>query len=142
MASFVVTHELANYVGQGDVELDAHTFKAALTNVAPTAAGSQTLSGITQIGATGGYAVASLTGVTFAETGAGTGIWQWSCDPFAWTASGADFDEARYVAIYDDSHASDVLIGFVDYEAAFVVTDGNSFTVTPGANGVFRITVN
>jgi hypothetical protein len=36
---------------------------------------------------------------------------------------------------------ADPLIGYLDYGSTFVVTDGNTLTVTPGANGVWRLTV-
>ena len=144
MATFQVTDEFANYLASTKtIDLDADTFKAVLTNSAPTKAGTQVLADITQIAGTGGYAAATLSGVTFAETGAGTGIWQFTSSAFAWTASGADFATARYIAIYDDTPTSpaDPVVGYLDYGSTFVVTNGNTFTVTPGANGIFRITV-
>ena len=133
MATFVVTHELGNYLGGGGgtgaIDL------AQATNAV--------LADLTQIAATGGYAAATITTPTWAETGAGTGIWQFSCDPFSWTASGADFATGRYIYIYDDTPTSpaDPLIGYLDYGTTFVVTNGSTLTVTPGANGVFRLTV-
>lgn len=141
MATFVVVHEFANHLGQGDVELDAHTFKACITNTAPAQATNAVLADLTQIAATGGYAAATLASVTFTETGAGTGIWEFDSAPFAWTASGANFATGRYIYIYDDTHASKVLVGYLDYGSTFVVTDGNTLTVTPGANGIMRLTV-
>jgi len=141
LATFVVTHEFANYLGQGDVELDAHTFKAVITNTSPNQATNQVLGDLTQISGTGGYAAATLASVTYSETGSGTGIWEFDSAPFAWTASGANFATGRYIYIYDDTHASDALVGYLDYGTTFVVTDGNTLTVTPGANGIFRITV-
>lgn len=142
MATFQVTDEFANFLGKKRDDLSADTFKAVLSNVAPTKAGTQVLADITQIAATGGYAAVTLSGVTWAETGAGSGIWQFTSAAFSWTASGADFATARYISIYDDTSTNDDVVGFLDYGAAFVVTNGNSFTVTPGGSGVFRITVN
>jgi hypothetical protein len=147
MATFQVVDELANNLagggGTGFLDLPADTFKAVLSNVAPTKAGSQVLADITQIAATGGYAAVTLTGVTFTETGGGTGIWAFTSAAFSWTASGADFATARYVVIYDDTPTSpaDPIIGYVDYGTTFVVTNGSSFTVTPGGSGIFRMTV-
>lgn len=143
MATFVPTHEFGKYLGDGVAALASHTFKAVLTNTAPTQAGSTTLSGITQISSTGGYAAVTLTGVTWSETGAGTGIWEFDSAAFSWTASGASFDTARYIVIYDDTPTSpaDPLVGYIDYGSGFAVTNGNSLTVTPGANGIFRLTV-
>lgn len=145
MATFQVVDEWANYIQTASTkpDLDSDTFKAVLTNTAPTKAGTQVLLDITQIASTGGYAAVSLSGVTFAETGAGTGIWAFTSSAFSWTASGADFATARYVVIYDDTPTSpaDPVVGFIDYGTTFVVTNGNSLTVTPGANGIYRTTV-
>jgi len=141
MATFQVTDEFANYLGTAAANMDTHVFKAALTLTAPVKATTTTLSTVTQIAATGGYAVTADINGTWAETGAGTGIWQFTSSAFSWTATGADFASARYIVIYDDTHASDAVVGFVDYGAPFVVTEGNSLTVTPGANGIFRLTV-
>jgi hypothetical protein len=145
MATFVVTHEFANYITTSSTkpDLDSDTFKAVITNTSPSQAGNQVLADLTQIASTGGYAAATLSGVTFAETGGGTGIWAFTSSAFSWTASGANFATGRYIYIYDDTPTSpaDPLVGYVDYGTTFVVTDGSTFTVTPGANGIFRITV-
>jgi len=147
MATFQVVDEYANYLavsgGANGPDVDGDTYKAALTNSAPTKAGTQVIADITQIGGTGGYAAVTLSGVSFAETGAGTGIWQFTSSAFSWTASGADFGTARYVVIYDDTASTPAkpVVGFLDYGTTFVVTNGNTFTVTPGANGIYRITV-
>jgi hypothetical protein len=143
MATFVVTHEFAKYLGTKEADLSADTFKAVITNTAPNQATNQVLADLTQIAGTGGYAAVTLTGVTFTETGAGTGIWELDSNPFSWTASGANFATGQYIYIYDDTATTpdDPLVGYLDYGTTFVVTDGNSLTVTPGANGIARITV-
>lgn len=140
MATFLVTHEFANHLGQKLIDMDTDTFKAVLSNVAPTQAGTSVISDITQIAGTGGYAAVTLTGVTYTETGAGTGIWQFDSDPFAWTASGAAFATARYLAIYDDTATNDAVLGYADL-GSFTLADGATLTVTPGANGIVRHTV-
>lgn len=142
MATCQVVDEFANFMGKKRDDLSADTFKAVLTNTAPTKAGTQVLADITQIAGTGGYAAVTLSGVTWTETGAGSGIWQFTSSAFSWTASGADFATARYVVIYDDTSTNDDVVGYIDYGTTFVLTNGNTFTVTPGANGIFRMTVN
>jgi hypothetical protein len=144
MATFVCVDELAEYLGTAQIHNDSHTFKAVITNTGPNQATDATLAGLTEIVSTGGYADATITGNAWTETGAGSGIWEFDCNPFSWTASGANFAEGRYIYIYDDTPTSpvaDPLIGYLDYGSAFVVTDGNTLTVTPGANGVWRLTV-
>jgi hypothetical protein len=144
MATFQVTDEFVKYLGQASIDLDSHTFKAALTLTDPTKAGTTNIASVTQIAATGGYDVVTIANPVFTETGAGTGIWEFDCDPFEWTASGANFAEARYVVIFDYINGSpqdDPVVGFLDYGGSFVVKDGNTFKVTPGTSGVLRMTV-
>lgn len=147
MATFQVVDEIANYAftsgGTAGPDFDADTFKAALCLTAPTKAGTQVIADITQIASTGGYAPVTLTSVTWAETGSGTGTWQFSSAAFSWTASGADFASARYIVVYDDTATTPAkpVVGYLDYGSSFTVTNGNSLTVTPGANGIFRVTV-
>lgn len=146
MAVFQVVDEFANYLaasgGAAGLDINGDSYLAVLSNVAPTKAGTQILTDITQIAGTGGYAASALSGITWAETGAGTGIWQFSSNAFSWTASGADFATARYVAIYDDTPTSpvDPVVGFADL-GSFVLANGFTLTITPGANGILRITV-
>ena len=144
MATFVVTDEFANYLATKEINAAADTFKAVITNSAPNQATNQVLADLTQIAGTGGYAAVTLTGVTYTETGSGTGIWEFDSAPFAFTATGADFATGRYIYISDHDTATtpdDPLVGYFDYGTTFVVTDGNSLTVTPGANGIARVTV-
>jgi hypothetical protein len=52
MAAFVLLHEFGKFLGNGTIDLDTHTFKAALTNSAPTQGTNTVLTDITQISAT------------------------------------------------------------------------------------------
>ena len=140
MATFTLFHEFIFSLGGSDIDLDSDTFKAVLSNVAPTAAGSTVLTDITQIANGNGYTTGGVTlsGVTWAETGAGTGIWQWTVSDFTWTASGGSIATFQYVVIYDDTSLNHKLVGYLDYGSALDITNGNSFTVDVGASGVFR----
>ena len=141
MATAVCFDDFAKNVGLKLINLDTDTIKAVLSLTAPNAETMDQLADITQIAADGGYAAATCANPTWAETGAGTGIWQFSSDAFAWTATGADFASARYVTLYSDTATGDELICFIDYGGAFTLTNGNTLTVTPGANGLVRFTV-
>ena len=141
MPTFQVTDQAAAYLGDALVDFNSHVFKAALCLTAPTKAGTTNLASVTQIAATGGYAPVTLTSVTYAETGGGTGIWQFSSAAFEWVASGANFASAQYMVIYDDNGAGKEVLGFLDYGAPFTVQDAQTLRYTPGANGIFRITV-
>ena len=140
MATFVLFDEFIFNLGAGNIDLDSHTFKAVLTNTAPTAATDDELADITQITQQFGYLTGGVTlaSVTWAETGAGTGIWQWSAADFSWTASGGTFGPFRYVPIYSDTSTGDKLVGYLDYGSSIEITDGNSFTVDIGSSGIFQ----
>lgn len=143
MATFTFFDEFKKYLADGTIDLDTHTFKAGLTNTAPTAGTDTVWANITEISAGNGYTAAgqALTSVTWAETGAGTGIWQWTAADFSWTASGGSIGTFRYVVIYDDTPTSpaDPLVGYWDYGSALTVTTGNTFTADIGASGIFRL---
>ena len=141
MAQFQVTDEFAQYMGNAEIDLNSHVYKAVLTLTAPTKAGTTNLASLTQIAATGGYAAVAVGNPTWAETGAASGVWKFSSDAFSWTATGADFAPARYIAIYNDTATGDPVVGFLDYTSQFIVTENNSLTVTPGANGILTVTV-
>lgn len=143
MATFTFFHEFKRYLADGTIDLDSHTFKAVLTNSAPSAANDTVLANITQIANGNGYTTggATLSSVTWTETGAGTGVWRFTFADFTWTASGGSFGPFQYVVFYDDTPTSpaDPLVGYLDYGSAITITNGNSFTVDVGASGVFDL---
>jgi hypothetical protein len=143
MATFTFFDEFKKYIGDGTIDLDTHTFKAMLTNSAPTAGTNTVKADITEISAGNGYTAGgnTLGTVTWVETGAGTGIWQFTSADSVWTASGGSIGPFRYVVVYDDTPTSpaDPLVGFLDYGSNVTVTTGNTFTVDVGANGWFRL---
>jgi hypothetical protein len=140
MATFQVVDEFVKNLSDKLIDMNSDTFKAVITNTAPTKAGSALLADLTEIASTGGYAAVTITTPTFTETAAGSGIWEFDCDAFAWTATGAAFATARYIAIYSDTSTGDCLIGFADL-GSFTLAEDATLTVTPGSNGVLRVTV-
>jgi hypothetical protein len=131
MATFTFFDEFKKYIGDG-------------TNSAPTTGTNTVKADITEISAGNGYTAGgnTLGTVTWAETGAGTGIWQFTSADSVWTASGGSIGPFRYVVLYDDTPTSpaDPLVGLLDYGSNVTVTTGNTFTVDVGANGWFRLT--
>lgn len=141
MATFTFFHEFKKFLGDGTIDLDSHTFKAVLTNTAPTVATDDELADITEIANGVGYLTGgvALTSVTWLETGAGLGVWRWNAADFTWTASGGNIGPFRYIVIYDDTATGDPLVGYYDYGTNLTITDGNAFTVDIGANGIFEL---
>lgn len=108
--------------------LGSDTLKIALTNSAPSASNT-VLTDITQIAATGGYAAATVTISSSAQSG---GTYTLANNAVTWTASGADFAAFRYLVLYNDTAASDELIAYLDYGVSYVLPDGQPFTLSAG----------
>lgn len=141
MATFTKFHEFIKRLGNKEDDLDSDTFKAYLSNTAPNVATHTVKADIAEISAGNGYTAggATLTSVTWAETGAGTGIWQWSAADVSWTASGGDIATHRYLIVYNDTHASDALVGYVDRGSSATIVNGSTRTWDIGANGLLQV---
>ena len=141
MATFTFFHEFKGNLGEKLIDMNGDTFKVALTNTAPTAATDDELADITQISGTNGYTTGGVTlaNPSWAETGAGTGVWRFTSDDFSWTASGGDIATFRYLVLYSDTSTNDKLVGYLDYGGAVNITNGNTFTGDVGASGYFEL---
>lgn len=139
MATFTLVDEFIYNQGNGAIDLDSHTFKAFLSNTTFDDAVVDEYADITEIANGNGYTTGgqALTSVTWAETGAGTGIWQWTAADFSWTASGGSI-VFRYVLIYSDTSTGDKLVGYWDAGASTTIPNGFIFTMDIGASGIFR----
>ena len=133
MATFTLFNSFAGKLGDGTIDLDTHTFKCALTNVAPVATNT-VLADITQIAAGNGYSTGgvTLTGVVYTEPSAG--VWSWDSDNIVITASGGTMATFRYMPIYDDTAASKDLVGYYD-AGSQSLPDGLEFESKVNANG-------
>jgi hypothetical protein len=80
-----------------------------------------------EISSTGGYARQTLSvDVAWAQDNTNDkGSISW--DNVTFTASGADFDDFESAIIYNDTHASDLIVGHIDFEATISLANGNSF---------------
>jgi len=138
-STFTLFNAAAGEIGDGTIDLDTHTFKAALTNTAPIATNT-VLANITQISGTNGYTTGgvTLTGLAFTQPSAG--VWRWDTNDFSFTASGGTMATFRYIVIYSDTAASDELVGYYDHGTAVSLPDGSSYTFTVAADGHFEIT--
>jgi hypothetical protein len=143
MATFTFFDEFWGDLGEAVHNLGSNSFKIALSNTAPTVTTNAVFADITEITPGNGYTDNghALDSVTWAETGAGTGIWQFTSADEVFTASGGSIGPFRYIVLYNDTPTSpaDPLIGYLDYGSSITVTTGNTFTVDVGANGWFRL---
>lgn len=144
MATFTLFHETVSAIGLKKVNLSADTFKAMLTTSAPNQGTWTVKTDVTgEIAATGGYTTGgkNLTTVAWAETGAGLGVWRFTCDDISWIASGAAIPTHQYLVIYDDTATNKDLIGFVNRGTSDVIADGNTRTWDVGSSGLFEVSM-
>jgi|JI10StandDraft_1071094.scaffolds.fasta_scaffold123376_2 hypothetical protein len=137
--SFTLYGAAIEGIARGLIDLDGHSFKGLLatSSYTPNAATHDELADITNELAGGDYARVTLTGV--AVTRSGTTV-KFTSDPVDF---GADVTlTAKYLVLYDDTHAADALLGYVDLNTgggSASSTDG-PFEVSPdGTNGWFTM---
>ena len=128
MPTIQVFNSFKEAVAEKVHNLGSDTLKVALTNTAPSLSNTQ-LSNITQIAGTGGYAPATATVTSSAQSG---GTYSLAIGAVTFTASGADFAPFRYFVLYNDTATNDELIGFGDYGVAYTLPNGQSFTINAG----------
>lgn len=138
-STFTLFNSFAGKLGDGTIDLDTHTFKCALSNVAPVATNT-VLANITQIAAGNGYSTGGVTLSNVAYTEPSAGVWKFDSDDVVFTASGGTMADFRYLVIYDDTVASDDLVGYYDNGSTVSLPAGASLTLTVSANGHFLAT--
>ena len=136
MAAYNKFNDFTEQFARGVHDFDAHTFKVALTNTAPTAANT-VLADIAQIAGTNGYTTGgTATTITLSET---TGTTTVQGTQVVFTAAGGAMGTFRYYVLYNDTATSpaDALIAWFDHGAAVTLADTETFTIkfnntTPG----------
>ena len=136
MAAYNKFNDFSEQFARGVHDFDAHTFKVALTNTAPTAANT-VLADITQISGTNGYTTGgTATTITLSETSGTTTV---QGTQVVFTAAGGAMGTFRYYVLYNDTATSpaDALIAWFDHGAAVTLADTETFTIkfnntTPG----------
>jgi len=119
------------YLGLGAVNLNTDLIKAYLTNNAPSASLDDVFTDLAEIAAGNGYTAGGEDITNLYSEASGTGTM--TATDVVWTASGA-VGPFQYVPIYDDTHASDILIGWWDYGSAVTLASGETFTLNFGAS--------
>lgn len=103
------------------------TFRVVLSNTAPNAATMSVRADITEVAngngyTTGGQVVpivaSSQTGGTYTATVNTT---------LTWTGTGSGFGPLRYAYMFDDTNATDRLVGVWDYGSSVTVASGETF---------------
>lgn len=131
-------------IANGEVDFDAHSFKINLylsTSNCDTLSGHDQLSDLTnQVATNFGYTQNTKAVTITTANSSGTITVDETTNP-VWTASGGSIT-ARFAVIYDDTHANDIpiCVCLLDTAPADVTaTDGNTFTITMNASGLFTL---
>jgi hypothetical protein len=148
MATFVLADDFGEDLGKKVHNMNTDSFVLVLSNTSITQTTVSVYTDITQIATGNGYVPFSganidheLGTVSYAETGAGQGIWRWTSADEVFTAAGGSIATFRYIGVVNNTDAAGSVIGYLDYGSAVDVTIGNTFTVDVGANGWFELTI-
>jgi hypothetical protein len=133
MATFNKFHSFVEALSEKVHNLGADTLTVALTNTLPVNTNT-VLANITQISYTN-LSTRVLAGVTSAQT---SGTYTLDANDLVLTASGT-VAQFRYVVLYNDTAASDELIGWYDYGATVDLLNGETFTITWDAAGILTL---
>ena len=132
MATYNKFQGFVGYLGLAALNLNADTLKVYFTNAAPSASADDVKADLAEISAGNGYTAGGedVTN-TYSET---TGTGTLAGTDVTVTASGGSIGPFQYVLLYDDTHASDVLVAWWDYGSAVTLADTETFTVDFGAS--------
>lgn len=140
--AWVVHDTVIEAMAKGDIDTDTDVFKVVLclsTSNAATTSVVALASLTNQVATANGYTQNSKV-LTVTDSSA-AGVYTFDGDDPVWTASGGSIT-ARYAVIYDDTNASDLIIAHClldDAPADVTATDGNTFTITMNASGIFTV---
>jgi len=133
MATYNKFQPWVEYLVEG-VNCDSDQFVVALSNTLPVNTNA-TLSQITEISYTN-LSSRNLTTTTKTQTG---GTYTLDFSDLILTASGS-VGPFRYVVIYDDTVTGDPLVAWFDYGSSITMANGDTFTLTFNASGLFTVT--
>jgi len=125
MATYNKFQGFVGYLGLAAVNLNTDVLSVYLSNAAPSASADDVKADLAEITNQNGYTAPVDTQNTYSEaTGTGTLVGT-KC---VVTASGA-VGPFQYVVLYDDTHASDILIGWWDRGTPLTLAASDSFSV-------------
>jgi hypothetical protein len=125
LAAFNKFQDFVEVLGLAGHNLNTHTFNVYLSNATPSASGDAVKADLAEITNQNGYTAPIDTQNTWAESG-GTGTMTGTKCVVTATGTVGPF---QYVALYNDTHASDALCGWWDYSGALTLANGETFSV-------------
>jgi hypothetical protein len=132
MATYNKFQGFVGYLGLAAVNCNTDVFKVYLTNNTPSASADDVLADLAAFAGGTGYTAGGTDVQNLYSEATGTGTLTGT--DVVWTAGASDWAAFRYVVMYDDTHASDILIAWWDYGSALTLTNGETFTVNFGAS--------
>ena len=138
MATFNKFQPFVENLAEKVFNLGSDTLKLMLSNTAPSAANG-VKTDITEISAVNGYTAGGAT-ATISSSSQTSGTYKLVLADIVFTASGGSIGPFRYFVLYDDTSASDQLIGWWDYGSSITLASGESLTADFSAtNGVIQL---
>lgn len=129
MAAYNKFQDFSEQLIRGVHDFDAHVFKVYLSNAVPSASADAVKADLAEIAAGNGYtAGGTATTITVSETAGTTTV---NGTQVVFTAAGGAIGPFQYVVLYNDTSASDNLVGWWDYGSAITLQDGETFTWKP-----------
>lgn len=131
--------DFVEQLAEGTHDLDTHTLKIMLVN-SPAPVNTNTVKAdLTEISAGNGYAAGgtALSGVTSNEA---AGVYTLDATDVVFTAAGGAIGPFRYAVLYNDTAASDNLIGWWDYGSSVSLNDTETLTIVFGGSGILTLT--
>ena len=127
MANYTKVNSFVEALAEKVHNLGSDTLKVALTNTAPTAAGTTKLADLT------GGITTGFDGMTITKTSSGqsSGTYKLVLTDLTMTATGS-VGPFRYVVIYNDSATNKEVICFFDYGTEVTLASGDTFKLDFG----------
>lgn len=137
MATFTKFQPFVEYLAEKAFNLGSDQLTIALCAAGSAPVNTNgVLSDLTQIS----YTNLSSRNITTASSAQTSGTYKLTLTDLVLSASGGSVAAFRYVVIYDDTAASDHLVGFYDYGSALTLADGEQLTVDfDGSSGALTL---
>jgi hypothetical protein len=136
MATFNKFNSFVEALAEKKHDLGSDVLTVALTNSDPTPSAA-TLSQVTEIN----YGNCSSRVLSVTGSAQTSGTYKLIIDDLVLTAMGGVVGPFQYVVIYNDTAASDELIGYFNYGSAITLQDGETLTLNfDGTTGILQIT--